>query len=323
MKLERFLSERGPAWEELQGLLQAAAGKPERLGPRRFRRAAELDRSAAADLALARRLWPSEPAVRPLESIVAGGYALVYESHPRTWSPHRFLATTYWRRVVENPATLALAAAFLLAPGLLGALWAMGSPEQAVDLLPQEFASVAEPRSDRDLRFSPTEKASFSTVIFTNNIQVTFLAFATGILLGLGTILVLIYNGVILGVVAGLTTQAGTGADFYELVVAHGVLELSCIVVAGSAGLRLGWALISPGFHSRGQALLEEARRAVDVVLGTAAWLILAGLVEGFITPERLGHVVVSFVGFGLAAVYWALVWWRGLRIRVGRATSP
>ncbi len=214
MKLERFLSERGPAWRELQALLQKAGGKPERLGPTRFRRAATLYRSATSDLALARRLWPREPVVRSLESIVASGYALVYESHPRTWSPHRFLAQGYWLRVVDNLPTLAVAALLLLLPAVLGALWAMGSPDQAVELLPPEFSEVAEPRPEGDLGLSATEKASFSTVIFTNNIQVTFLAFATGLLLGIGTVWVLVYNGVILGVVAGLSSEAGNGGDF-------------------------------------------------------------------------------------------------------------
>ncbi|MDQ3954527.1 MAG: stage II sporulation protein M [Actinomycetota bacterium] len=322
MKLERFLSERGPAWKELQGLLRTAGGKPERLGPSKFRRAATLYRSAAADLALARRLWPTEPAVRSLETIVAGGYALVYESHPRTWSPHRFLATVYWRRVVDFPPALAVAALFLLVPTLLGVLWGISSPDSALELLPPEFAEITEPKPGGDLGFTAAEKASFSTVIFTNNIQVTFLAFAAGILLGLGTVWVLLYNGMIIGVLAGVTIDAGTGGDFYELVVAHGVLEISCIIVAGSAGLRLGWALISPGVRSRGQALLEEARGALDVILGTTVWLILAGLVEGFITPERMGNVVVTVVGVGLAALYWTLVWLQGVRVTDGPVPS-
>jgi uncharacterized membrane protein SpoIIM required for sporulation len=323
MKLERFLSERSPAWKELQNLLRTAGGRPERLGPAKFRRAAGLYRGAAADLALARRLWPTEPAVRSLETIVAGGYALVYESHPRTWSPLRFLTSVYWRRVVDFPAALVVAGLFLVVPALLGLLWGMGSPDQAIELLPPEFSEIAEPRPGGDFGFTATEKASFSTVIFTNNIQVTFLAFATGILLGLGTIWVLIYNGMIIGVIAGVTIDAGTGGDFYELVVAHGVLELSCIIAAGSAGLRLGWALISPGVRPRGQALLEEARGALDVVLGTAVWLIIAGLVEGFITPERMGVVVVTVVGVGLAVIYWMLVWHRGVKARDDPAPSP
>jgi uncharacterized membrane protein SpoIIM required for sporulation len=119
---------------------------------------------------------------------------------------------------------------------------------------------------------------------------------------------VLILNGVLLGTVGGLAVGAGNGRPFFELVAAHGVLELSCIVVAGAAGLRFGWALVEPGPGARGDALRREARPALAVVLGTAPWLVVAGLVEGFVTPSGTGLPAALAVGFVLAAVYWALV---------------
>jgi uncharacterized membrane protein SpoIIM required for sporulation len=97
-----------------------------------------------------------------------------------------------------------------------------------------------------------------------------------------------------------------------ELVTPHGVLELSCIVVAGAAGLRMGWSLIDPGRRRRGQALAEEARAAAELALGTAPWLVLAGLVEGFVTPAGIGLGPALAVGFALGAVYWGLAWRRG-----------
>jgi uncharacterized membrane protein SpoIIM required for sporulation len=90
------------------------------------------------------------------------------------------------------------------------------------------------------------------------------------------------------------------------------VLELSGIVVAGAAGLRMGWALIDPGNRTRGEALRSEARAAVEIVLGTAPWLVVAGLVEGFLTPAGAGLDAVLAVGLSLGAVYWGLVLWRG-----------
>ena len=136
---------------------------------------------------------------------------------------------------------------------------------------------------------SVDEQSDLAAQIFTNNIQVTFLAFAGGILLGLGTLYVLIQNGILLGAVAGLAIGAGNGRPFFELVVAHGVLELSCIAVAGAAGLRLASAIVDPGTRSRMDALRTEARAAVEIVLGTAVWLVVAGLVEGFLTPAGKG----------------------------------
>src|SRR5450432_4031762 len=105
---------------------------------------------------------------------------------------------------------------------------------------------------------------------------------------------------------------AGNGRSFFELVTAHGVLELSCIIVAGAAGLRLGWAIVDPGNRTRGEALRQEARAAIEIFLGTAPWLVVAGLVEGFLTPSGTGLPTVLAVGFSLGAVYWGLVLWRG-----------
>ena len=90
------------------------------------------------------------------------------------------------------------------------------------------------------------------------------------------------------------------------------MLELSCIIVAGSAGLRLGWSIIDPGNRTRGEALRQEARAAIEIVLGTAPWLVLAGLVEGFLTPSGTGLATVTAVGLSLGAIYWGLVLWRG-----------
>ena len=110
-----------------------------------------------------------------------------------------------------------------------------------------------------------------------------------------------------------------------ELIVPHGVLELSCIVVAGAAGLRMGWALVDPGRRPRGQALVTEARAAIELVLGTALWLVVAGLVEGFVTPLGIGVGPALAVGFGLGAVYWALVWRLGAPepVTAGPGASP
>jgi uncharacterized membrane protein SpoIIM required for sporulation len=125
---------------------------------------------------------------------------------------------------------------------------------------------------------------------------------------------VLVYNGVFLGAVAGLAGGAGNGDDLYELVVAHGVLELSLIVVAGAAGLRIGWAIVDPGRRTRVESLVTEARRGIAIVIGTAPWFVVAGIVEGFVTGSGFSVATVSVVGFGLAALYWALV------IALGRA---
>jgi len=313
LNLKRFQDERGPRWEELRTLTEEARRKPERLGPERVRRLGELYRAAAADLAFARRSFPGEPVVERLETLVGRARHLVYDAPTSRRSVVTFFATDYWRLVALRPAALLVAAACLFAPSALAGAWALRDPGAAAGLVPKEYRAVTEPTSS-DLGLSADEEAAFSSEVFTNNIRVSFLAFAAGLAFGIGTAALLVFNGVLLGTVAGLAVEAGNGRTFFELVTAHGVLELSCIVVAGAAGMRLGWAIVEPGRGTRTNALVAEGRRAVAVVVGTVPWFVVAGLVEGFVTPEGIGLAGVLSVGIGLGVLYWALVVWRGSR---------
>ena len=321
MNLDRFLRDRAPSWAELQALVTEAKGRPERLGPDRLRRLGALYRSVAADLAIARRRFPADPAAAELADLVGRARHLVYAAGSRRESLLDFLQRGYWRRIRERPLLLAVSAVLLLAPMALAAAWGLSDPGAAAGLLPGQFAGVTERRPEgADLDLPLATRAALSSEIFTNNISVTFATFAGGISAGLLTAAALLYNGTLLGLVTGLAVGAGNTEDFVQLVVPHGVLELSCIVVAGAAGLRLGWAVVDPGTRPRSDAVVAEARPAVETALGTALWLVLAGLVEGFLTPAGVGLVPAVFVGVGLGAVYWGLVWRRG---RPVAATAP
>lgn len=280
-----------------------------------------LYRVAAADLALARRRWPNDPVVGRLEALVGIARPLVYDTESRGEGLVRFFTTSYWQRVSERPLLLLVAAGLMFVPGALAAWWAYVDPAAAVGLVPEQFQRATEPRGG-DLGLSAAQQAELASLIFTNNIRVTFLAFAGGVAAGLGTAFTLIYNGTFIGALAGLTFSSGRGALFMELVTAHGILELSCVVVAAAAGLRMGMALVLPGKQTRAQALVDEARGAVAIVLGTAPWLVLAGIVEGFLTPAGLGLEAVVGFGVTLGLVYWGLVLWRGRAVRDERGIS-
>lgn len=322
MNLERFLGRGHPEWTRLDELIKQARGSPERLGPAGVRELGRLYRLTAADLALARRRWPSDPIVARLEALVGIARPLVYDTESRGEGLIHFFTTTYWQRVMERPLLLLASAVLMFLPGALAVWWAYADPAAAIGLVPEQFHGAARPRGG-DLGLSVAQQAEFASAIFTNNIRVTFLAFAGGIAAGLGTAFTLVYNGTFIGAIAGLAFSGGRGPMFMELVTAHGVLELSCIVVAAAAGLRMGLALVLPGKRTRGQALVDEARQAVAIVLGTAPWLVLAGLVEGFLTPAGLGLEGVVGVGVTLGVVYWGLIVWRGRAIRDERVTSP
>jgi uncharacterized membrane protein SpoIIM required for sporulation len=321
MRLDRFVGDRQAAWEELEGLVARAGNRPEKLGVQGVLRLGGLYRRALADLSLARKSFPGDPVERRLEALVLRSRQLVYGAARRS-AAIAFFTTGYWRRVAERPLALAAAAALLFVPMALAAVWALDDPHAALGVVPAEFAGAAEP-GDGPGGLSGNEQAALSSKIFTNNIQVSLLAIAGGALLGLGTALVLVYNGTFIGALGGLASGGGHAEPFFTLVVPHGVLELSCIVIAEVAGLRVGWAIVSPGTLTRAQSLVREARRSMELVLGTAPWLVLAGLVEGFVTTELPGLTEALIVGFGLGIVYWGLVLWRGRPATAGLAPSP
>ena len=312
MTLDAFVRDREPSWRELDALLDRARGRPERLGPDGVRRLGALYRAAAADLAFARRRFAQDPVVARIERLVMRARQAVYEAETRRGSVRGFFGRGYWRLVRERPAALAVAAALLLAPEVATALWALGDPAAAIGLVPEQFQPATEPEGGSS-GLSGDEQAAFSSAVLTNNVRVSLFTFVGGITAGIVTAWVLVFNGVVIGAVAGLALEAGRGEELVELVAAHGVLEISCIIVAAAAGLRFGWALVDPGRRRRREAVVVEARRAVQVALGTAPWLGLAALVEGMVRSGQIAGVGPGLaVGFGLGGLYWALVVWRG-----------
>jgi uncharacterized membrane protein SpoIIM required for sporulation len=322
MRLDTFLAARSPDWHELELLVRDAGRRPERLGPERLLRLGALYRAAAADLARLRRHSPGAPETARLEVLVGQSRQAVYDVRTRRRSVVRFFVTDYWRLVAARRKTLLIAFVLLFGSAALAALWGIHDPAAATGVVPREFRPALQPGHPwHDM--SPSEQAAFTTAVFTNNIQVTLVAFAGGITAGIATALALLYNGLLLGVIGGLMGQAGNGVGFVDLVTAHGVLELSCILVGGAAGLSLGWSIVSPGLRTRRASLQHEAVEALLLTVGTAPWLVIAGIVEGNranLAEAGLGAVVG--VGVALGAVYWGLVLWRG-RVRDEPATSP
>jgi uncharacterized membrane protein SpoIIM required for sporulation len=315
MHPDAFAATRGPAWEELASLTAAARGRARRLPAADILRLGARYRETAADLAYARRRFGDDPVTRHLETLVVRARPLVYGAPARRGSLVAYLSRGYWRAVAERPKPLIAAWLLLLVPAVLAALWALNDPSAAGGLVPADLRSVSESQHSGLVLHGAGEHAGVSIGIFVNNIQVTFLAYAGGMTLGLLTGYVLVTNGILLGAVAGLSTGAGNGDDIVRLIAGHGVLELSCIAVAAAAGLRVGWALVEPGVVTRAASLRAEAARSVGIVLGTMPWLILAGLVEGFVTGTY-GIAVVLPLGVALGALYWGLV------LTLGRAPS-
>ena len=148
------------------------------------------------------------------------------------------------------------------------------------------------------------------------------LAFAAGALVCVLTVWILVQNGASVGMAGGLFAAAGQQPKFWGLILPHGLLELSAVIIAGAAGLRLGWTVIDPGDRLRGTALVAEGRRAAMVVLGLVPVFGVAGTIEGFITGRGMPTAARVGIGVAVCAAFWTYVLVLGRAATAGGATG-
>ena len=278
------------AWDRLDDLVRACdAQGPGSLGKPGLRELGRLYRRVTTDLARARTLREDPELVADLNDLAARAHARIYRTRSRgaerMWAFIGYQFPAVFRRTLPYSALAALL--FLLpALGAFGVVTAR--PQAAPALIPEMFLrhlgkQGGEGEAERGLPagLSP----ALASAVMTNNMQVSFLAFGLGITLGLGTAYVLIQNGLLVGALAAVFTAKGMAVSFWALVLPHGIIELTAIFVAGGAGLRLGHAIINPGEHSRRDALVLAARDAGQLALGVVPMLVVAGIIEGFLTP--------------------------------------
>jgi uncharacterized membrane protein SpoIIM required for sporulation len=212
-----------------------------------------------------------------------------------------------WAAIVACVAITAISAAIAYAA-------VSADPANAYALLPSsEIPQISKALHDSNFGFDRSYAPLMSSEIITNNIRVTALAAAGGISCGVITVAVLLENGLMLGGLGALFTRATFGADFWATIAPHGVIELSAIQVAGGAGLLIAAGIVAPGRVKRVDALIENGKRAGTLLLGAAAMLVVAGTIEGFISPQRLDIPVRIAVG---AATALALVLYFGFAAR-------
>ncbi len=300
VNIDRFIRVNQPLWDRLDALTRKAGSNPRRLS------AAELDDLVASyervntHLSLARTQLRDPGLVAALTGLLARAGAVVYGQQPRTWrSIGRFFTDTFPAAVWHARVFVLIATILFVVPAVVFALWLGNSPE-ALDVVAPPVVREAYVQEDFEKYYSSSASGQFAAEVTTNNIQVGVMAFAAGILLCAPTALVLVYNGINLGGAWGMFIAAAQQPKFWGLIVPHGLLELSAVFIAGAAGLRLGWTLIDPGDRLRGEALTEEGRRAIAIVLGLVLVFLVAGTIEGFVTGSRLP--TAARVGVGVVA---------------------
>ena len=310
MDRDSFVDRHAGSWDRLAALVDQ-----DRLSPGESDELVRLYLRASSHLATARRRYADPGLLLHLNTVVARANARVYGTRTRTLQGIRHAVTrTFPAAMWELRRAILLSTAVFLAVFAATTVWIATSPAALDVAIPPEVreAYLAEDFADY---YSSQPAGQFAALVFTNNARIGVLAFASGIAFGVPTLAVLAYNALNVGVAAGAFHAAGSAPLFWGLILPHGLLELTAIFVAAGTGLRVGWALVAPGDRPRGEALAEESRRAIVVVLGLVLVFLAAGIIEAFVTPSplptwaRVGTGVVVelafvayVVGYGRAA---------------------
>jgi uncharacterized membrane protein SpoIIM required for sporulation len=326
MDLARFIEERRPDWRRLEAILASVDRDGlGRLDVETARALGRLYRATSGDLLRARSRSASAELVDYLNDLVARAHGRLHPGRRLGLADaRRFLAAEFPALCRAEWRPIALATAVFVAGSLFGA-GAMAFDPDAWSYLIDEQHRYLDPdrrvaREAAGQTLDPGSQAAFSAFLFTHNIRVTILAFAVGIFGGVLTGVVLFYNGVVLGALAQSYHAKGHALFFWSWILPHGALELTAVFIAGGAGFVLGRAILAPRRRTRLDALREEGRRAVMLVLGVAPVLVVAGVIEGTISqwhePVLPAWLKLLFAGsaFGLLCLY---------LLRAGRAETP
>ena len=253
-------------------------------------------REVASDLARLRTASAGRDndALFYVSRLVGAGHNLIYRRRAiSTQDAWRFVSVSVPREVRRSWRPILLAAVLLFGPALVTAKAVIDKPELAEELLPQSMLDRAEEGVARQrkgekayVRVKDFERPLMASAIIANNVQVTFLVFAGGISAGILTVQMLVYNGVSIGAVAGLYAARGIFSQIGMFVVPHSVLELSAICIAGGGGFLLAAAILLPGALTRRAALVVNGRRAIRLITATTMMLIIAGTLEGLLSPR-------------------------------------
>lgn len=308
-----FAQRRRAEWTELEELLLLVRTKRlTKIEPDRITRLPVLHRSISADLATAQGAKYSAPLVDYLRDLTAAAHTAVYgrpirrrETTGTSRGParprglrHAWLVA-FPRAVRKQKTAMLIATALFFVPLAIGLALSVRDPTFAFRIAPE---AQLRPLTDAYARgFSAGRDAGEGTMMagfyVYNNVGIALRCFALGLAGGIGSAIYLVQNGLVIGATLGYVASQGAGANIGIFIVGHGSLELGAIVLAGGAGLSLGWSIVAPGELTRIASLQERAREILVVVAGAAVMLTMAAAIEAFWSASSTPDVVKLAVG--------------------------
>jgi len=304
-----FIQKNQDSWKALEAInARVQKSGVKKLAQEEIREFARLFRLASHNLAYAKTHFPTSHILSYLNGVVGVTHNHFYVRERRTVSDIRnYFVRTFPRAVRESLCYWALAAAFLMIGVVFAGVYVGGSPERLHDFMPAGWGDGFVAGETPEFGTPWEDYSLMAASITTNNIAVTFNAIAGGLLAGMGTVLILIYNGLIIGALFGFFYSAGADMVMaYSLVLPHGIIELMAIFLAGGCGLMLAQGILLPKEYTRRQSLVMQAKKVAALLPGIVALLIVAGVIEGYFTPLPIDPLLklafAMFTGVGLIA---------------------
>lgn len=298
MNLMQFVKQNRDDWKQLEQYITALHKNERKQTGEAITQFNQLYQKAAQHLSYSQTYFPDEEVTDYLNGLVAKSHNLLYKNQISSMRQiQTFFSTTFIGLLLEQWKAVTVAMILFVVGMLAAFLSVLSDPLNVYSVLPEQIAQSVSPEQ-LGANHESINHSMMSASIMTNNIQVAFLAFAGGITFGILTVYIMVYNGIIIGALAGLFWHYGQSYAFWAYIVPHGVIELTAIFIAGGAGLLMGYKLFVPGPYSRGYQLKRQAKRSVQLLLGTIPLFVIAGVIEGFITPASFSLETKYIVAF-------------------------
>ncbi|WP_413375319.1 stage II sporulation protein M [Alkalihalobacillus sp. 1P02AB] len=298
MDLKQFVKKHRDDWKKLEQLIGTMQKNKRKLSANDIEQFQLLYQKSAQNLSYSQTYYASADVTFYLNGLVSKAHNLLYKDQVSSWKQIQYFFTTKFVRLLTEQWHMVFIAMFLFFLGGLGGFAVVATDSLYIySILPADVAQAVRPEQ-LGAGHDQVDSALMSTTILTNNIQVAFLAFAGGVTFGLLTAYILIYNGILVGALAGLFWHYNMTYEFWAYIVPHGIIELVAIFIAGGAGLLMGYKLFVPGPYSRVYQLKEQGKRSVQLLLGTIPLFVIAGFIEGYITPGDFSLEVKYAVAF-------------------------